>query len=223
MSEKVRLDEQAMALRVVREFSNGDVVNLGHGLPVLASNMVAPDIEVLFHTENGILGFGEVTAPGEGDHDVINASGQMVTPQNGMSFFDQAEAFSMIRGGHVDISVLGAYQVSEKGDLSNWKLPTRKYGTIGGGMDLAAGAKRVIAVMCHTTRNGDSKILKKCTYPITAPGCVKIIVTDIAVIEVVNTGLVLKETAPGWTPEEVQNLTEPTLFIAPDCHEIALL
>ena len=167
--------------------------------------------------------FGKVTAPGEGDADVINASGQTVTPQLGMGFFDQAEAFTMIRGGHIDISVLGAYQVSEKGDLANWKLPPRKHGTIGGGMDLAMGAKRVIAVMSHTTKDGGIRILKTCSYPVTALSCVKLVVTDIAVIEVTDRGLILKEVAPGWAPEEVQSLTEPMLIVAPDCHEITLI
>jgi len=223
MQGKFRLDDQAMAMRCACEFVDGDVINLGHGIPVLASNMVPAGREVIFHTENGIMGFGSVTLPGEGDDDVINASGQTVTPQPGMSFFDQAEAFTMIRGRHIDISLLGTYQVSEKGDLANWKLPPRKHGTIGGGMDLAFGAKKVIAVMSHNTKDGKPKILRTCSYPITAPGCVNTIITDIAVIEVTRSGLVLKEGAPGWSPEEIQGLTEPVLIVDRNYCEIALM
>lgn len=223
MEEKVRLDDQTMALRVAKEFADGDVVNLGIGLPGLAANFIPAGREVLFQTENGALGFGEITAPGEGDPDLVNAGGQTVSPQPGMCFFEHAESFAMIRGGHVDISVMGSLQVSEKGDLSNWLIPKRQVGTIGGAMDLAFGAKKVIVVMNHITKNGEPRIVMKCSYPITAPGCVKLIVTDIAVIEVTDRGLVLKEVAPGWTPEEVQRLTEPTLIVDPDCHEIALM
>jgi len=223
MEEKAKLDRQTMALRVAKEFADGDVVNLGIGLPSLAANFIPTGREVLFHTENGGLGFGEITAPGEGDPDLVNASGQTVSPQPGMCFFDHAESFIMIRGGHVDISVMGAYQVSKRGDLANWMVPERKIGTIGGAMDLAVGAKKLIVAMNHITKNGEPRIVKKCSYPVTALGCVKLIVTDIAVIEVTDRGLVLKEVAPGWTPEEVQRLTEPTLTVDPDCHEIELM
>jgi 3-oxoacid CoA-transferase subunit B len=139
-----------------------------------------------------------------------------------MSFFNQAESFSMIRGGHIDLSVLGAFQVSEKGDLANWALPDKQL-TIGGSMDLAEGARRLIAVMNHTTKEGEYRIVKECSYPLTALASVNLIVTDIAVMEVTDQGLVLKESAPGWTPEEVQSLTEPQLTIDPDCQEITLL
>ncbi len=222
MVEKERLDRQTMALRVAREFQDGDVVNLGLGIPVLASNFVPAGREVMFHTENGALGFGEITLPGEGDLDLTNASGQTVHPQPGMSFFGQAESLAMMRGGHLDISVVGGFQVSEKGDLSNWATPEKQL-TIGGAMDLAEGAKRLIVAMNHVTKEGDYRVVKECIYPLTALGCVDLIVTDIAVIEVTNEGLVLKEVAPGWTPEEVQNLTEPTLTIDTDCHEMTLM
>lgn len=228
MEEKAKLDRQSMALRVAKEFQDGDVVNLGYGLPVLAANFIPEGREVLFHTENGALGFGAIMAPGEGSPDLINAQGQAVTPQAGMCFFGHDESFAMIRGGHVDISVLGGFQVSEKGDLANWTVPERvidgrTIGTIGGGMDLAAGAKKVIVAMNHVTKKGEFKIVNECNYPMTALRSVKLIVTDIAVIEVTDRGLVLKEVAPEWTPEEVQRLTEPTLIVDTDCHEIELM
>jgi len=223
MEEKFKLDRQTMALRVAKEFQDGNVVNLGIGIPVLAANYIPAGREVVFHSENGILGFGEITAPGEGDPDLVNAGGQTVTVQPGMSCFGHAESFTMIRGGHVDVSVMGGYQVSEKGDLANWLVPERKIGTIGGAMDLAYGVKRLIVTMNHVTKNGDPRVVKKCTYPITALTCVKLLITDIAVIEVTDKGMVLKEVAPGWTPEEVQSLTEPKLIVDPDCHEIELM
>ncbi len=222
MKEKEKLDRQTMALRVAKEFQDGDVVNLGLGIPTLASNFVPTGREVIFQSENGVLGFGEITLPGEGDTDLLNASGMTVHPQPGMSFFGQAESFCMIRGGHLDITVLGAFQVSERGDLANWATPNREL-TIGGGMDLAIGAKRLIAVMEHTTKEGEYRIVKECNYPLTALASVDLIVTDIAVIEVTDQGLVLKEVAPGWTPEEVQGLTEPRLIVDPDCQEITLI
>lgn len=220
--DRFRLDRQTIALRVAREFQDGDVVNLGIGMPGLACNFVPAGREVLFHAEIGIMGFGDMTAPGEGDYDLVNAGGQTVHEQPGMSCFDHAEAFSMIRGGHIDISVMGAFQVSEKGDLANYMVPERQVGVIGGAMDLATGAKRLIIMMNHTTKDGNPRILKQLTYPLTALNCVNLIVTDIAVIEVTDHGLVLKEVAPGWTPEEVQQLTEPKLIVDPDCQEITL-
>jgi 3-oxoacid CoA-transferase B subunit len=223
MQEKARLDRQTMALRVAKEFQDGDIVNLGIGIPVLAANFVPAGREVLFHSENGVLGFGEATLPGEGDLDIVNASGQTVHPKPGMCFFGHDESFAMIRGGHIDISVMGAYQVSEKGDLANYMVPERQVGTIGGAMDLAFRAKRVIIVMNHTTKDGKPRIVKKCDYELTAPSSVDLIVTDIAVIEVTDRGLVLKEVAPGWTPEEVQSLTGPRLIVDPDWREIELM
>lgn len=223
MQEKQKLDRETIALRVAKEFQDGDVVNLGLGLPGLASNFVPSGREVLFQAEIGVLGFGELTAPGEGDYELVNASGQTVREQPGMSCFDHAESFVMIRGGHVDISVMGAFQVSEKGDLANYMVPERKIGTIGGAMDLAIGTKKLIVAMNHTTKDGQPRILKKCTYPITALNCVDLIVTDIAVMEVTEKGLLLREVAPGWPPEEVQSLTEPTLIVDPSCQEITLI
>ena len=217
-----RLDEQAMALRVAREFEDGMVVNLGNGIPSLVSNYIPEDKEVIFHSENGCLGFGPTAAEEEMDFHLINAGGQFVTPKPGMSFFDSAESFSIVRGGHIDICILGGLQVSEKGDLANWLIPGREPGGMGGGMDLASGAARLAIVMTHTTRDDKPKILKKCSYALTAPKCVKLIITDIAVIEVTPEGLLLKETAPGWTAEEVQALTEPELKVSPDLKVTAL-
>jgi 3-oxoacid CoA-transferase subunit B len=223
MVNKFRMDEQTMALRVAREFQTGMVVNLGVGIGTQCMNYVPEGREVIFHAENGALGLGPiVSSPDEADIDLLNAGGQPVRRQPGMSFFSHDESFVMIRGKHIDMVVLGAMEVSEKGDLANWALPGRGLGNIGGSMDLALGAKKVVVVMTHTTKDGKPKILKKCTLPLTAPQCVKLIVTDIAVIEVNQEGLVLKEVAPGWTPAEIQELTEPKLIVAPDLKEIAL-
>lgn len=223
MEEKAKLDRQTMALRVAKEFEDGDVINLGIGIPVLAANYIPAGREVLFHSENGILGFGEITAAGEGDPDLVNAGGQTVNSQPGMCCFGHTESFTMIRGGHVDISVMGGYQVSEKGDLANWLVPERKIGTIGGAMDLATGVRRLIVTMNHVTKKSEPRVVKQCSYPLTALNCVDLLVTDIAVIQVTEKGMVLKEVAPAWTPEEVQSLTEPKLIIDPDCHEIELM
>lgn len=220
---KERLDDQTMALRVAREFKNGMVVNLGFGIPTLASNYIVEENEVVIQSENGVLGIGRtaVTEEEQNFH-LVNASGQFATPLPGMCFFDHAESFAMIRGGHIDLCVLGGLQVSEKGDLANWLIPGREPGSIGGGMDLAFGAARLVVVMTHTTKDNQPKILHKCTYELTAPEVVDLIITDIAVIEVTPQGLVLKEYAPGWTPEEIQALTEPKLIISPDLKEMAL-
>lgn len=220
---KGRLDRQIMALRVAKEFQDGNIVNLGVGIPMLACNFIPAGREVIFHSENGVLGFGEVTLPGEGDLDLVNAGGQTVQRQPGMCFFGHDESFVIVRGGHLDISVMGAYQVSEKGDLANYMIPERQVGTIGGAMDLAFCAKKLIIAMNHTTKSGEPRIVEKCTYLLTAPECVDLIVTDIAVVEVSGRGLVLKEVAPGWTPEEVQKLTGPKMIVDPECHEIELM
>jgi len=205
-----------------KELQDGDVVNLGIGIPSLCSQFVPEGRTVLYHSESGVLNFGPIAEEGEEDVDLINASGHFLAHVLGMSFFHSADAFAMIRGGHIDVTVLGALQVSEKGDLANWMLPERGVGNVGGAMDLAVGAKRVIVSMEHVDRNGSPKIVKECSYPLTGKGCVNLIVTDIAVIAVTPDGLVLREVAPGWTPEEVQSETEPRLIIAPDLREIEL-
>ena len=219
---KPRLDRETIAMRVAKEFHDGDVVNLGIGIPTLASSYIPEGRQVIFHTENGALGFGPIAPEGEEDIDLINAGGQFVTRLPGMSFFHHADSFAMIRGGHVDITVLGGLQVSEKGDLANWLSPERGVGNIGGGMDLAVGAKKVIIAMEHTTKDGTPKIVKECTYPLTAKECVDLIATDLAIIEVTKEGLLLKEVAPGWTPEEIQALTEPRLLVAEDLKVVEL-
>jgi acyl CoA:acetate/3-ketoacid CoA transferase beta subunit len=234
---KNRMDEQTIAMRVAREFEDGMYVNLGGGIPTLAANFVAEGREVIFQTENGGLGYGSIASTEEADWDMFNASFQPVTSAPGMSFFDHDEAFSMIRGGHIDVSVLGAMQVSENGDLANWAIGNmadyngdvkawirtgRFPPGIGGAMDLAVAAKKVIVAMTHTTKDGSFKIVKECTYEITAPRCVSLIITDMAVIEVTPEGLVLKELAPGFTPEEIQAVTEPTLIITGDLKEVEI-
>jgi acyl CoA:acetate/3-ketoacid CoA transferase beta subunit len=234
---KPRLDEQTIAMRVAKEFKDGMIVNLGGGIPSLACNFVAEGREVLFHTENGALGYGGIASTDEADWDLFNASFQPVTYLPGMSFFCHDESFAMIRGGHIDISALGALEVSEKGDLANWAIGNMadyhgdivswiKTGrfppAIGGAMDLAVGAKRVIVAMTHTTKDGNPKIVRECRYELTARQCVSLIVTDMAVIEVTPAGLVLKERAPGLTPDEIQEVTEPPLIIASDIKEIEL-
>ena len=219
---KPRLDEQTIALRAAREFFDGAVVNLGYGMPGLCANFIPEDKQVFFQAENGVLGYGSLASDEEKDFDLINASDQPITRLPGMSFFDSAASFDMIRGGRIDIVVLGAYQVSEKGDLANWGRPGRPATGMGGGMDLAVGAKKIIVAMLHTTKEGAPRIVKKCSYPLTAKQCVSLIITDLAVIEVTANGLILKETAPGWTFNEIQDLTEAKLIPAKDIKEIAL-
>jgi 3-oxoacid CoA-transferase subunit B len=222
---KTRLDRETIALRAAKELQDGWVVNLGVGIPTLTPKYIPKERKVIFHTENGALGFGpplDEQEEGLKDDYLINAGAQFITPLPGMSFFDHATSFGMIRGGHIDATILGGFQVSKKGDLANWTSPERSVKLIGGGMDLARGAKRVIVTMQHTTEDGRPKILNKCTYPLTCRECVTAIITDIAFIEVTTDGLTLKEIAPGWTVEEVQALTEAKLNTASDLKDIAL-
>jgi 3-oxoacid CoA-transferase subunit B len=219
---KTRLDEQTIALRVAKEFEDGMVINLGYGMPALCANLIPEGRTIYFHSENGVLGYGALGIDEEKDYELINASDQPVTPMPGMCFFDSALSFDMIRGGHVDMVVLGAYQVSEKGDLANWGRPGRPATGMGGGMDLAAGCRRLIVMMLHTTKDGGARIVNRCSFPLTARNCVNKIFTDLAAIDVTEEGLVLRELAPGWTAEEVQALTEPRLVIAPDLKEMEL-
>jgi acetate CoA/acetoacetate CoA-transferase beta subunit len=212
---KERLSREVIAMRAAKELFDGAVVNLGIGIPTMVSSYIPDGIEVTYHSENGMLGFGPVLTADEtnekADIDLVNASGQYVTPLPGMSFLHHADSFLIIRGGYIDISMLGVIEVSEKGDLANWIQPGRAVGNIGGGMDLAFNAKKVIALTEHTSKNGKPKIVKKCSIPLTAPACVNLIITDVAVIEVTRNGLQLKELAPDWTPEEVQAITEAKL------------
>jgi 3-oxoacid CoA-transferase subunit B len=217
---KARLDEQTIALRVAKEFEDGMVINLGYGMPGLCANSISEDKHVYFHAENGVLGYGALGSDEEKDYELINASDQPVTRMPGMCFFDSAVSFDMIRGGHIDLVVLGAYQVSQDGDLANWGRPGRSATGMGGGMDLAAGAKKVFVMMLHTTKEGAFRIVNECSFPLTTKRCVSKIFTNVAVIDVTNEGLVLKEMAPGWTAGEVQALTEAPLLIASDLKEI---
>ncbi|MFA5812290.1 MAG: 3-oxoacid CoA-transferase subunit B [bacterium] len=211
--EQPRLSEEAMAARVGLELEDGFYVNLGIGLPMLVSTHIPKGRMVIFQAENGILGCGPHAEPGNEDPDLSNAGDEDITELPGASFFDSAISFDMIRGGHLDVTVLGGFQVSEKGDLANWKLPQRKVGSYGGALDLAVGAKRVIVLMKHTTKDGEARIVKECKYPLTGRRCVSMVVTDIAVIDVTPKGLVLREAAPGWTPGDVQAVTEPRLIV----------
>jgi len=219
---KMRLDEETIALRAAKEFEDGMVVNLGYGMPGLCANFIPEERTVFFQSENGTLGYGPLLTDEEKDYELINASDQPVAPLPGMCFFDSATSFDMIRGGHIDVVILGAYQVSEKGDLANWGRPGRPATGMGGGMDLALGGKKLMVMMLHTTKEGGPRIVRQCTFPLTARNCVKKIFTDIAVIDVTKQGLVLREVAPGWTAEEVQALTEPMLIVGEDLKEIEL-
>lgn len=216
------LTRELIAMRVAQELRDGWVVNLGIGLPTLVSNFVPEGLTVMFQAENGILGYGGIAGDGEFDQDLINAGGQPVTLLAGACFFDSAQSFAMIRGGHVNLTVLGGLQVSEQGDLANWLVPERGGGSIGGAMDLAAGARRVVVAMEHTTREGAPRILRRCVYPLTAARCVNLIVTNLAVVEVTPGGLVLRETAPGVSPEQVVAATGAPLAVAPDVREMML-
>ncbi len=222
VAEKERLEREVVAMRVAKELPDGGFVNLGIGIPTLVSNFIPEGSVVFYHSESGVLNCGPLAEEAEQDIDLINAGGQFLQQVPGMAFFSTADGFAMIRGGHVDVTVLGAHQVSATGDLANWMLPERGVGNIGGAMDLAAGAKQVIVAMEHTDRQNGAKIVQDCTYPITGKGCVSLIVTDIAVMEPTPEGLVLKEVAPGWSAEEVQELTGARLIISPDLKEYEL-
>lgn len=218
----VRLDEQTMALRIAGEFEDGMTINLGYGMPGLCATFIPEGRTVYFSGENGILGYGALGEDEQKDYELINASDQPVTPAPGMCFFDSATSFDMIRGGHIDLVVLGAYQVSQTGDLANWGRPGRPATGMGGAMDLAVGCRNLIVMMRHTTKDGAPRIVRQCTFPLTARSCVDKIFTDLAVIDVTEQGLLLKEIAPGWTAEEVQELTEAPLIVAADLKEIEL-
>ena len=203
-----RFTKDEIAQRVARDIPAGAYVNLGIGLPTLVANHLDPSKEVLLHSENGILGMGPAPRPGEEDEDVINAGKQPVTLLTGGAYFHHADSFAMMRGGHLDICVLGAFQVSRTGDLANWHTGAPDaIPAVGGAMDLATGAKRVFVMMEHQTKTGQSKIVDHCTYPLTGVGCVSRIYTDLAVIDITNDGLVVRDMAPGLTLDELQNIT----------------
>lgn len=221
---KQRLEREVIAMRAAKELQDGDYVNLGIGIPNLCALYIPEG--VLFETENGALGYGPLVRESEierADQHYVDAGGRYWTPIPGMALFDIVTSFAMIRSGRL-ITILGGLQVSERGDLANWNTGGGALGgTIGGGMDLAVGAKRVIITMEHTSKDGQPKIVGQCTYPLTAMECVNLVVTDLAVIWVTGEGLVLKEVAPGWSAAEVQALTEPRLTVAPDLKEIDLV
>ncbi len=207
------LDKNGIAKRIAREVKDGYYVNLGIGIPTLVANFVREDISVEFQSENGVLGMGPFPFEGEEDADIINAGKQTITTLPGASFFDSATSFSMIRGQHVDLTILGAMEVSEEGDIANWKIPGKMVKGMGGAMDLVASAENIIVAMMHTNRAGNSKLLKSCTLPLTGVGCVKKIVTNMAVLEVTSEGFLLLERAPGVSIQEIKDATQGTLVI----------
>lgn len=207
------LNKEQIAQRIAQEVKDGYYVNLGIGIPTLVANFVRDDIDVEFQSENGVLGMGPFPFEGEEDPDLINAGKQTITTLPGASFFDSAMSFSMIRGKHVDLTILGAMEVNENGDIANWKIPGKMVKGMGGAMDLVASAENIIVAMMHTNRAGESKLLKKCSLPLTGVKCVKKVVTDLAVLEITEKGFKLLERAPGVSVEEIQKATEGTLFI----------
>lgn len=216
------LDKNGIAQRIAKEVKDGYYVNLGIGIPTLVANFVRDDIEVEFQSENGILGMGPFPVEGTEDPDLINAGKQTITALPGASFFDSAMSFGMIRGQHVDLTILGAMEVAENGDIANWKIPGKMVKGMGGAMDLVASAENIIVAMMHTNKAGDSKLLKRCTLPLTGVGCVTKIVTNLAVLEVTEKGFKLLERAPGISVEDIQKATEGELIIEGEIPEMVL-
>ena len=220
-SAPIGLSRELIALRAARELEPGSVVNLGIGLPTLVAGFVEPSDGILFQAENGILGYSGVSESNF-DSDLINAGGQPVNLVAGASFFDTADSFAMIRGGHIDAAILGGLQVSAQGDLANWYVPARGGGSVGGAMDLAVGAKKLIIAMAHVTRDGEPRIVEVCDYPLTAERCADVIITDYAVIDVTESGLQLREVAPGVSVGEVIDWTGAPVDVSGDVIEMSL-
>mgnify|MGYP001295271290 CR=1 FL=1 len=216
------LDKNGIAKRIAQELENNTYVNLGIGIPTLVANHIPKNINVEFQSENGVLGMGPFPFDGEEDADMINAGKQTITTMPGAVLFDSATSFSMIRGNHIQLSVLGAMEVAENGDIANWKIPGKMVKGMGGAMDLVASAENIIVAMMHTNRAGESKILKKCTLPITGVNCIKKVVTNLAVLEVTKEGFKLLERAPGVSVEEIKNSTEAGLIIEGEVPEMQL-
>jgi 3-oxoacid CoA-transferase B subunit len=217
-----RLPREAIPQRVAAELRDGDYVNLGVGLPMQVPRYIEAGKRVMFHAENGVIGFRPRVPQGQEDWDLFNAGFQPVTLQPGGAIVDGVESFAIVRGRHLDFAVLGGMQVSETGDLANWRRPERPVGSVGGAADIALGARRVFVAMEHTTHDGDLRILKRCSYPLTAVRAIDSIFTDVAVIRVRPEGLVLEEKAPGWSVEDVQAITEPRLIVDEALKDIAL-
>ena len=215
------LDKNGIARRIAQELQNNTYVNLGIGIPTLVANHIPEDINIEFQSENGVLGMGPFPFEGEEDPDMINAGKQTITTLPGAVLFDSALSFSMIRGNHIQLSVLGAMEVAENGDIANWKIPGKMVKGMGGAMDLVASSENIIVAMTHTNRKGESKLLKKCTLPITGVSCVKKVVTDLAVVEVTNKGFELIERAPGVSVEEIISATQANLIVRDNVPEMS--
>ncbi len=214
------LDKNGIARRIAKELKDGYFVNLGIGIPTLVANYIPEGIEVEFQSENGVLGMGPFPYEGEEDADIINAGKQTITTMPGASFFDSATSFNMIRGQHVDLTILGAMEVSESGDIANWKIPGKMVKGMGGAMDLVASAENIIVAMMHTNKAGASKLLKKCSLPLTGVHCVKKVVTNLALLEITDNGFVLLERAPGISVEDIKEATEGNLIIKGEIPEM---